>query len=385
MITTRITRARPQRGQRIETASAFFVRFYQTSPNGERRQKSIKVADKTDVYRTWRDVDALVVNIMLDVNAGIEPVRVATESLSSFVEDDYLPYCRENCAASTAHSYTALWGRHWKPAIGHLAMSSVTTADVTRVLTHLAGHLGTRSLSHAKWFLSGAYKHAISKGMLPLHGNPAEMAKWLKRVDPPKKQTEYSLQQVMKMIEILEPLDLRAAVAVALCYFAALRPAEVRGLTWGDWEGDQLHIRRSMWRTVVGRPKTHASAASVPVIEPLRSLLQKLRPTGLTATVTPIIQAEGQPLSLNSLNGRLIAPAMRKAGILWRGFYPCRRGISSLVTSSSNNVLNSTGLLRHSNPSTTLRHYTQSNQQEIEAALKTVEAMATVKPEEVIQ
>jgi hypothetical protein len=114
-------------------------------------------------------------------------------------------------------------------------------------------------------------------------------------------------------------------------------------------------------------------------------LLQKLRPAGLTATVTPIIQAEGQPLSLNSLNGRLIAPAMRKAGILWRGFYPCRRGISSLVTSSSNNVLNSTGLLRHSNPSTTLRHYTQSNQQEIEAALKTVEAMATVKPEEVIQ
>ena len=79
------------------------------------------------------------------------------------------------------------------------------------------------------------------------------------------------------MLRILEPVDLRATVAVALAYFAALRPAEIRGLKWEDYNGNELHVRRSMWRTVVGETKTEESEAAVFVIEPLRGLLEKLR------------------------------------------------------------------------------------------------------------
>jgi integrase len=194
----------------------------------------------------------------------------------------------------------------------------------------------------------------------------------------------YSLEQVLQFIAVLEPVDLRAAVAVGLAYFAALRPAEIRGLQWAHYDGAELNIRRAVWRNVVGETKTEDSAASVPVIEPLKSLLEKLRAQSSDGYV--LQNGASKPLSLDSLNWRVIRPALKAAGLEWRGYYPGRRGISSLVTDTSKNALNSTGLLRHSTPITALKHYTRAQKDSIAAALKTVEEMATKTAEpEVIQ
>lgn len=70
------------------------------------------------------------------------------------------------------------------------------------------------------------------------------------------------------MLRVLEPLDLRAAAALALAYFAALRPCEIRGLTWADYDG----------------------------IEPLRGLLERLRvQQGALATADAPILPERKP------------------------------------------------------------------------------------------
>jgi len=114
----------------------------------------------------------------------------------------------------------------------------------------------------------------------------------------------------------------------------------------------------------------------------LRGLLEKLKAQSADGFI--LQSSLGNPLSLDSLNVRVIAPAMKKAGIVWGGYYPGRRGISSLITDTSKNALNSTGLLRHSTPITALKHYTRAQKSSIEAALKTVEEMAK-KPEETIQ
>ena len=84
----------------------------------------------------------------------------------------------------------------------------------------------------------------------------------------------------------------------------------------------------------------------------------------------------GKPLSLDSLNMRVITPAMEKAGIEWRGYYPGRRGISSHVTDTSKNALNSTGLLRHSTPITALKHYTRAQKDSVRASVETIEQQA---------
>lgn len=48
------------------------------------------------------------------------------------------------------------------------------------------------------------------------------------------------------------------------------------------------------------------------------------------------------------------------------------------MTDTSKNVLNSTGLLRHSTPVTAIKHYTRAQKESIKAALAQVEEMARI-------
>jgi len=366
---------RKQKGQRIETPTAFCLRYYEDG-----KQKFTTLAYKGGMYRSWNDVEPLIENVLVGVNEGREIVT-PQQCLTDFIEKHYLPWCEANKSAPTANGYKRVWENYWKPHVGSIPLTALQTAQVTAVLTkHAKDGKGPRTLSHIKWLLSGVYVYAISGGVVPK--NPVPDAKWLVKVARPKKQTEYSLETALAMLRILEPLDLRAAVAVALAYFAALRPAEIRGLQWADYDGTELNIRRGVWRNKIGETKTEDSAATVPVIEPLRSLLEKLR--AQSADGFMLQNSAGKPLSLDSLNLRVISPAMEKAGIEWRGYYPGRRGVSSKVTDTSKNALNSTGLLRHSTPITALKHYTRAQKESIKAALDTVEQMA-MKPAETVQ
>lgn len=364
---------RKQKGQRFETDRAFYLRFYHTAEDGKRKQKAVLLAYKSDTHHSWSDVEPLIKTELARVNAEAESQVTGRWSLTDFVEKDYLPWCEANKAAPTAYGYRRVWERVWKPFVGETALTDLQTSAVTAVLTkHAKEGQGSRSLSHAKWMLSGVYVYAIAHGVVPK--NPVPDAKWMVKIERTKTQAVYSLETALAILKILEPLDPRAAVAVGLAYFAALRPAEIRGLQWTDYDGAELNIKRTIWRTTVGDTKTEGSSASVPVIEPLRSLLEKLRAQSADGYI--LQNYAGKPLSLDSLNTRVITPAMQKTGIAWFGYYPCRRGISSLVTDSSKNALNSTGLLRHSTPITALKHCTRAQPDSIAAAMETVEKMA---------
>ena len=60
---------RKQKGQRIETPSAFYLRFYVTTPDG-RKQKCVKLADRSDLYRSWKDVEPLIQQELDGVNTN---------------------------------------------------------------------------------------------------------------------------------------------------------------------------------------------------------------------------------------------------------------------------------------------------------------------------
>ncbi len=251
------------------------MRYYHTAEDGTRKQKAILLAYKSDIYRSWSDVEPLVQAELTNINTETQPSVSGRTPLSDFIENVYLPWCETNKAAPTANGYKKVWENNWKPFVGDISLTELQTSQVTTVLDkHAHDGKGSRTLSHIKWMLSGVYVYAVAKGIVPR--NPVPEATWTIKVARVQKQAEYSLETVVKMLRILEPLDIRAAVAVALAYFAALRPAEIRGLKWEDYDGSELNIKRSVWRSVVGETKTEGSAASVPVIEPLKSLLKKL-------------------------------------------------------------------------------------------------------------
>ncbi len=368
---------RKQKGELYDTDTAFFGRYYYTAEDGSRKQKAVMLARKSDLYRSFADVQPLMDRLMADVNS--EAVQVSGRAtLTEFVENHYLPWVHENKAAATHDGYRKVWQKNIRPYLGHIALADLTTTQVTGLLTKLAkDDFGVRSLSHTKWLLSGVYEHAIATGVVPV--NPVRKAKWLKSVDSPAEMLHYSLEQVLAMLRILGPLDLRAAVALGLAYFGGLRPSEVRGLQWTDVGPDSLQVRRKVWRKDIRKLKTERSAGSVPLIEPLRSLLERHRAQSPEGFI--LQNAAGKPLDLDSINTRIIAPALKTAGIAWKGFYPARRGISSLLASVSS-PLNSSGVLRNS-LMVNLKHYQEASEESKNAAMRTIEEMAT-KPEETI-
>ena len=368
-----------QAGQIIESKTAFFIRYYRTTETGERKQKCEKLADKSDLYRSKNDVRPLAERLMQQVNSG-EAVPETSDTLSEFFRDVYHPWVEKNRATTTAEGYRKSWNRYIAPHLGNVALANVKTQQVTALLTHYAEQgLRSRTLSHTKWLLSGIYEHAIATGVVA--ANPVPAAKWLTRPKETLPTIEYTLEQVLSMLRILEPVDLRAAVAIALGFFGSMRPIEIRGLMWTDFDGAELHIQRGYHKGIVPL-KTKGSRRRIKVIEPLRSLLNKLREQSAGQFI--MRNGEDKPLDLDSLNTRVIAPALEKAGIAWAGYYAGRRGFSSLMTDTSNNPLNASGHLGHSDMTTTAKHYTKPQRKSINAALETIEQMAT-KPAERVQ
>jgi integrase len=371
-------RPRKQTGQIVETNAAWFVR-YSITEHGKRVRRLVKLVDKSPQYPPSGPDGSAPASVKLLAEREINrtnadaPVPSGAVTVASFVEDVYLPHCDANTVPVTATTYRRIWQTRWKDSVGSVMLANLRTEHVTRVLTDMAEKgLGSHTLSHAKWFLSGVYVHAIAKGAAS--HNPVVDAQWLKKMRRAEKQPVYTLEQVVRMLAVLEPVDLRAAVAVAVAFFAGLRPSEIGGLRWDEWTGDELQVKRSVWRGQAGDTKTGSAAGSVPVIEPLRGLLEKLCAAS-DGTGYIFKNSAGKPLSLDSLNFRVIAPTLKAAGIEWHGYQPGRRGISSLMTETST-ALNSTGLLRHSTPITALRHYTRAHKKDITAALEHIEELA---------
>src|SRR6478736_6827825 len=85
---------RKQKGQRFETDKAFFLRFYHTAEDGKRKQKAVLLAYKSDLYRSWSDVEPLIETEMKRVNAAAEnTMPTGRVALTDFVEKEYLPWC----------------------------------------------------------------------------------------------------------------------------------------------------------------------------------------------------------------------------------------------------------------------------------------------------
>jgi hypothetical protein len=84
---------RKQKGQRFETDRAFFLRYYYTAEDGARKQKAVLIAYKSDLYRTWADVEPLIKAELERINAASEATPTGRDTLADFIDKVYLPWC----------------------------------------------------------------------------------------------------------------------------------------------------------------------------------------------------------------------------------------------------------------------------------------------------
>ena len=195
--------ARKQKGQLIETSTAWFLRYYTTAIENSqeiRKQTCVRLCEKSDIYRHASDVRPLVEQHMKAVNAEQEPIT-RSMPLGEYGHAIYLPWVNQNKAAATYNGYRQLWNKYLSPRFEKTSLLDLQTHEVTSLLTHYAkSGLGARTLSHVKWMLSGVYVFAIGQGTVPKDCNPAFDAKWQAKAKRARQKVEYSLQQVLSMI-----------------------------------------------------------------------------------------------------------------------------------------------------------------------------------------
>jgi integrase len=344
-----------------------------------RRQKARKLAPYCDRYRSEGDVRPLLDEILRPVNAG-KAQPESTLPVAMFVENYYLPFAKENCRPSTYSAYQTQWQAYLAPRIGKVVLRDFRTVDAANLLAdvHVCHGLSRSTLRHLKAFMSAVFTFAKNQGVLD-GANPIQDATIPKRAAAPKETHASTTEEVLSMINVLQKAgERRACVAVAMMFFAGLRPGEARGARWDDFDGKQLNIRRSIWRTYATEPKTAEASKPVPIIDPLRSLLEELRVTDGNPASGPILRSfKGKPLNLDNLAKRTVRPILKAAGMKWHGWYALRRGIATLVNSIEKDAMAAKALLRHSSVLTTQKHYIKEVPEITLRAMAKIEALCT--------
>lgn len=153
---------------------------------------------------------------------------------------------------------------------------------------------------------------------------------------------------------------------------------------WEDYDSSEIRIMKSVWRSHVDEPKRPKSKAAIPVIAPLRILLEQHRTKCRNPQHGFIFSNEhGQPMNLEALAAKVIRPALEEANLRWQGWHAFRRGLATNLhrLGVSDKVIQQ--ILRHANVTTTMNIYVKTVSVDAANAMKTLETMCatSVQPE----
>lgn len=172
--------------------------------------------------------------------------------------------------------------------------------------------------------------------------------KILGKVRPHEETEHYTLDEAQRIIAALhERTD--SQLVMALSFFLGLRPGEIAGVRWEDFDKGWVHIQRAVVRGVIGPTKTPESVAMLPLIAPVQAPLRTWHEKSERPKEGWVFPNRvGDPIDLRELGRRVIVPILKKAKIEWKGLYAGRRGGATLLVALTGNALAAQGLLRHS-------------------------------------
>src|SRR5258708_299653 len=376
-----------QTGYVFRRYGGWFLRFYdnvmQPDHTIKRVQKCERLADVDEEHRTKASVKQLAEEKLAQLNSGLLNPK-AMMRVKDFIEKIYLPEpVEKRLRPASIKQYSDIYHNHIEPRLGKLTLRNFRTVHGEQMLAQIAEQvkLGRSSLRHCKAFLSGCFKQAKRLGILD-GLNPIQDTSIPKMPEAEEDTYAYSLSEIKAMLAVMpEP----AWTVVLTDALTGLRKSELRGLTWGSFDGKELSVTRSVWNSTINEPKTRRSKAPIPVVKQLADALEayKLRMGKVAQPNLPIFQAgNGQPLNLDNLVRRVIVPALSLCAIcrkaedehkpeghvyqrdkalpLWHGWHAFRRGLATNLHALGVGDKTIQGILRHSNVGLTMNVYVKS-------------------------
>ncbi len=286
--------------------------------------------------------------------------------LRTFVEETYFPSVSSRLRGSTLRGYTCIW-RLYVSSLGDRPLADIRVVDCQCVLDSVVTEnpaLRRATLARVKSFLVEILGTAARLGLR--HGsNPAKDVRINCKRQGKTETPAHSRAEVDAILARLSHNQL-ARTMVAVAAFTGLRRGEIVGLKWEDYTGALISVRRDICFGMKGEmsvelPKTEASEAPVPVIAPLKTILEAWKAVSGTGWMFPAssVRKSDHPAGLVDSNGRTpVDPSnvLREfePKIQWHAF---RRGLATTLHEMDVDDLTISRILRHSNVSVTRASY----------------------------
>jgi integrase len=300
-------------------------------------------------------------------------------------------------AASISASFVAFL----KPRCGDVRLRDFRVLSAQQVIDTIHRQnpeMKHSTLAHLRNLLSLIFDDAERLELLPKGaGNPVKL---VRLPDAPEDSDTYAytLTEIETMLAVIpEPAATVCAVA-----FTGLRRAELRGLKWEDYNGQQLKVNRSVWEGFTNEPKTKRNKASVPVIPRLAAILDRHRLASGNPSSGPMFaNSKGKPASLNNTLNREILPALDRCAVcrkgranhiaaavshdfrrddnlpMWHGWHAFRRGLASTLYGLGVDHVMVQQILRHKDVQVTRDHYIKTTSHQSIAAMAKLESALT--------
>jgi integrase len=312
-------------------------------------------------------VRLLADEVMRRVNSARESETTLT--CGQFYDNTFLSYCEASLRPSSVHSYKQIWKQHLQPELGAVRLTDYRTHQASTFLTGLASKLGRRTLSHVRSLMSSVFSQAMNRGLI--ESNPVAGCKVLGKIRAPEPTDDYTRDEAEACFVALAGMA-DCQLVFALGFFQGLRPSEIAGLQWSDVGEDSVSVHRSCVNGHVGPTKTLDSAASIPLIEPVRTLLASWAAKSAPRKCV-FENRNGGPTDLRNMTARRIKPRLKEKGVRFKPLYALRRGSATHLTALIGNPLAAAQLLRHSSVTTTMTHYVKHEHRELVGAMKKFE------------
>jgi integrase len=388
-----------QQGTVFESHGSWYVRWWEKVQQEDGSSKwahpSRRLASKRDYPKKF-EVMPLATEFMDRVNRTAKSPNAGI-TIVEFFENVYIPAITGKLARSTVKGYGDSWRCHIKDCVrgrvrefrtvdGENLMCEIEAANKTKT-----DDLAHGTYKHIKVTLSAMFTFAKRKGIYD-GVNPMTGVSIPKGKKHGRKRLAYTLGEVEKHLALfsgIEPIVIpaengpyspeitqgvvRAVLGVGA--YAGLREGEIRGQWWEDDNGDVLSIRRSVWRTHLKETKTYEDEEDpgvVPIIEPLRVVLDAIKPENASGWMFP--NTIGGALDLDNLADRVIKPIFKANSLKWKGWHAYRRGLATNLHELGVPDIVIQAILRHEDIRTTQRSYIKTVPQVVTAAMKRLES-----------